>query len=466
MHILLCVFATVFVGRIIIYILTPCERDFEFSRLETIGLSYLFGIGAISLEMFIMGFLGIQYTPFNILIVWFLIASIATLTKRKKRVYEKRLSFLRLNMAEYLLIFLISFQSLYNFFRALIKPVESYDAVGIYGLKAKMLFLAGGISGNFFKELAAFFHGAHPDYPLLIPLSQTWVYTFLGRFDDLAVKVIFPLFYISFLLVFYGALKRITKNRILALLFTFLLASVKQFSDYSTIAVADMELGIYFAVSIFYFYHWILGRYKKGSEFYLSISLLGLLLALWTKNEGMLLSLITLCILIIYVFLQDLKLKGQNASLKKIAQPIMYVLITSLFMLGWVVFKRRHGLINENFNLSMVNIENFFDGFSKIPAIIYEYQKQFFGFKKWNIVWILFAVIFIKEFKYIFSGNIKYISFSFVLFCAGYVLMYIFSAVEINFFVRFTGSRFLLHILPLVLFWMAVLAHERRLIGL
>ena len=70
--------------------------------------------------------------------------------------------------------------------------------------KAKIIYLAGGINKSFFTDIAANFQGAHADYPLLIPLSEAWVYTFLGSFNDILAKAIFPCFYLSFIFVFYA----------------------------------------------------------------------------------------------------------------------------------------------------------------------------------------------------------------------------------------------------------------------
>jgi len=45
------------------------KRD-DLSGIETSGLSYLFGIGAISIEMFLFGLLDIKFTTSYILMPW------------------------------------------------------------------------------------------------------------------------------------------------------------------------------------------------------------------------------------------------------------------------------------------------------------------------------------------------------------------------------------------------------------
>ncbi|MFH1593064.1 MAG: hypothetical protein ABID09_00015 [Candidatus Omnitrophota bacterium] len=463
---------TTFLGWNIVSLIQAPNGNLSLCRFETIGLSYIFGIGVISAQMFIMSLFGAGFTRLNILSPWIAIVTInliMVLRSRSLRSFEggaclqKQTPLCRFRLparGEIALICLITLQVLYNFFRALVRPIESYDAVAIYGLKSKMIYLAGGLGADFFQSLVSNFRGAHPDYPLLIPLAQSWFYTFLGRFDDILVKAIFPLFYLSCVFLIYGAIRRVSANRILALISVYALASIKQFSDYSTIGYADLALGIYFAVSLIYLYMWFL---SSDNTQFLRISLVGSVACLWVKNEGALLVLIILLTLISFTVVNIyhvlfLRKRKKRVSLKPV---VIYMLVCILCMLGWAGFKSGLGLINENFNLSMINSTDFIRGLPKIPLILYEYQKQIFGFKKWNIIWVLFFLLALVRPRTIFRGNIKYLTFAFILFALGYTSMYMFSAVDIGFFLQTSASRFPLHILPSVIFWMAVVWYER-----
>lgn len=454
-----CILVTGSIGWNLLYLLSGRRGFSDIAMPEKIGLAYLFGFGIISVQMFIMSLFGLGFTRFNILIPWVFVMAGTGLAGRSLRgtgLLSTKRKPVPVKGKELVILCLIALQTIYNFVRALIRPMESYDAVSIYSLKSKIICLAHGISADFFSNLSSFFHGAHPDYPLLIPLSETWVYTFLGGFDDLLVKAIFPLFYLSFVFVFYSMLKKITKSRFVSLLFTFLLVSIKQFSDYATIGYADLELGIYFAVSIFYLFLWMGDREKGG---FLWVSLAASIFCIWTKNEGMMLALIAAGILSFYILMNI-----RRITKREIAKFLIYTLVILLIIVSWGMFKDSKTLINENFNLSMINFENLVRNLDRIPAILYEYQKQLFGFKKWNIIWILFVFILLKEFKTAVSGNIKYVTCTFLLVGIGYSLVYIFSAVGIKFLLSTTGSRFLLHILPVAIFWMAFITDRQKLL--
>ena len=455
---ILCVCTTAFIGWNILSLIGGKRLREDLSNLEIIPLSYLFGFGIITLQIFITCLMGFNITRTLTLAPWIPIIVLNIFLYHKgdiKTHTEKLKDFSKIDIT---IISFIVIQVLYNFFRALIKPLEAYDSVAIYAIKSKMIYLGHGIGGDFFTNVASFFQGAHPDYPLLISLSESLIYTFIGNLNDIIVKAIFPLFYLSFIVLFYAILKRITKDKRLALFATFFLATVKQFADYSTIGVADMELGIYFAISVFYFYLWA----KDNTKTYLlGISLSSVAFSIWTKNEGTLLALIIVFIAFFYVLGNFKKINRETKT-----KLLTYAMLSILFVASWAFFKKYNNLINENFNLSMISFKAFVANLYKVPSILYEYQKQLFGFKKWNIIWILWIIVLVKGFKESISGNIKYITLVFPLFLLGYGAMYIFSAVDIKFFLSTTGSRFLLHILPIAVFWMAIIVKKGKMIEL
>ena len=71
------------------------------------------------------------------------------------------------------------------------RPVYGYDALSIWALKAKVTFYARTWPPTLFDPQTTH----HPEYPPLVPSAQAYVYFFLGRFDDVASRVIFAAFY-------------------------------------------------------------------------------------------------------------------------------------------------------------------------------------------------------------------------------------------------------------------------------
>ncbi len=468
----LWIFLTAFIGFNIVVFL---DRKKLITPLEAIGLSFPLGIGVISVEMFIIGLLGFQFTKSLIVMPWILLficnlvfsSSLSFPRKACPERSEGRESITLLDSRlrgnnkllfstrfEKIVFSFLSFEAIYTFFRALIKPIESYDSVAIHALKSKMLYLAGTLPRDFFTQVANNFHGAHPDYPLLVPMSEAWFYVFVNGFNDFLVKSIFPLCFISFLIVFYSILKKVLNNRPNALLFTFGLASIAQFNAYATIGAADLLIGITFCLSFLYLYLWIKNCQNR---IYLYISLIFSILTLWTKNEGLLLVAITLTTLFLFLLR-----KGPGGKKEILIPASGYFLTIIAVTLGWLGYGNSLGFVNENFNFSMISLKTFSSGLNRIPLILYEYQKHVFGFKKWNIIWIVLLVLLAARFKKSVKDDAFYITAVIFMFFIGYSLVYIISTMDFNFLLTKTSSRFLLHILPVCIFWIARMTKENN----
>ena len=445
------VIITSFVGFNIIMLF---DRKGVFNWPEKLGLSYLFGIGAITLEMFIMGLFGFEFVTTCILTPWIILFLLNVL--RYHRLGRINTIFKessgppasKFDIFEKILLFLLSFQVVYAFFKALIKPIESYDSVSIWALKAKILYLAKTIPADFFHMISVTFHGIHADYPLLLPFSEAWFYTFFGNFNDHLVKIIFPLNLLAFLLVFYSVLKRITGKRKIALLFTFILASIKQFSDYATIGSADLQMAIYCFLTFIFLFMWV--KYKRTP--YLAASTLSCVFTFWAKAEGAVVFLITLTLLTSLFFVRDLR---ERLTPKNFRYLVGAMLVLFILFASWLGFKASLGLENDIININTFKNLRVTGVCKRIIAIGYEYQKHIFGFKKWNIVWIAFLYFVIVRFKSLLR-DYRYIIIPVGGILLAYTAIYMITPQDISWHLSRTASRLLIHILPLVVFFIAL----------
>ena len=447
-------------------IITLLDRQHALKLLEKLGLSYLFGIAAISLELFLLWTLGIELALFYILLPWaFLLVMnivIQTLARtgtgfiptlypsRKKPVSTEKA--LRVSIGEKLIFSLLSFEILYTFFRSMMYPIEAYDSVAIWSLKGKILYLTKTLPGEFFTMLSTTFHGVHPDYPLLVPFSEAWFYTLLNNFNDYLVKVIFPLNFIAFLLVFYSVLKRVTYKRNLALFFTFILASVKQFNDYATIGVADLQTAIYAFLTFGFLFIWA----REKNTVYLFISALSCVFTFFTKNEGSVVLLIMVGMLAAFAIRPFF---GKKLSVNSKAIIFVIFILTTL-LLGWSLF--RTGMHLENDVINVTNFRNIklITMSKRLLPIAYEYQKHVFGFKKWNLIWIAFlCAIFVKSKKSSFS-KYRLILIPTLGMLAAYTAIYLITPQSISWHLAASASRLLIHILPLAVFFVALKTND------
>lgn len=410
---------------------------------EKVAFAYPVGLGAMTVWMTALSAIGIRIETIYLVLPSALLGIAAfyfrQVTERSNEP-KKDISGL-----EKFFIIAIALQVSYVLFKAFIIPIEAYDAVAIYGLKAKIFYLSGGVPQDFFTRLGSFV--PHAEYPFLVPLSEASVYIFLGNLNDLASKVIFPLYYLALLAVLYYTVFRIA-GRKTALLFTFLLATVPQISDYASNGYADLPLAFYFSAGIMSIIFWIRsGRFK-----YLILSFVLSIFAAWTKPEGLMLSGIGALIVFVHIL---------TSGKSFMRHGIIYITAVIATVLAYIGIMRYLGLNpNSDFIAARIDIVS---GIKRIPAILYQYQIQFFGPKKWNIAWILFILAFVTNLKAAFSENIKFITISILAALLSYTAIYMITPKDLGLHLSTTASRLFIHFFPLVILWLAITYKERKM---
>lgn len=424
---------------------------------EEIALSYGIGMGAIALEFVLFWFINIRPTLINILLPWLVLLSFLFFIRRGSlQITPFNQERQRYSLFEKFLFFGITLEVLVSFFRALIKPLESYDSIAIYAIRAKIFYEAGGIPRDFFSKITNGFPNS--GHPLMVPLAENWVYTFLGGLNDFLVKIIFPLYLAALLIIFYFALKEFF-DRKKALLFTFILATIPQFNRFSSIGYADFILPFYFTASFLYLFRWM----KDKRTRFLILSALFMGLSCWTKMEGWALFLITLLVFLLCIVLN---LKVEKKGIFKLC---IFSLVVLLIGGPWILLINTMQLENEAFQFRSFGFKRFvssFFNFDRCPRIAYEFQKQFFGPKKWNIIWIVFLALFVLNLKSVFKGDMKYITLLLILIMSAYGYSYLLMPLKegepINIYISTNLSRLFIHFTPLCVYWVASVCKEKK----
>jgi len=432
-----------------------CKKNL-LSLTERAAMSYGIGLGLVALEMLILSFFNIKFNVISILIWWVPLVGWVLLSDFRDRRFifskseiEKKKPF---SWVEKVFVFGISFEIFYAFFRALIKPIESYDAIATYAIRSKIFYLARSIPQDFFYSLSLLF--PHPDYPLNIPLSETFVYLFLGSLNDQLVKVIFPLYFVAILGILYSSIRRFS-SRANALVFTFMLATIPQFNHFATNAYHDVPLSYYCFTGTLFLLYWFKDRSTSG---FLYISAIMTALSAWTKNEGFVYCVANITLLAIF-----LSLNRRNIRVMDICNGFLYMGIILLILMPWMWVKGTAHLVNSDIDLLKTGQFNIVEQCYKAWPIIYEFQRQMLGPKKWNIFWIIVMFSAIVYHRKIFLKSQMYITISLMLAISGYIFAYLIGQREIAYFVTMTWSRFMLHFLPLAVYWLALLFKELKL---
>lgn len=425
------------------------KRDLSFSLLEKLSLSYIIGLGILTVQMFLYSQIGIDFSIFSLLLPHIFITIANYFLFIRTSPTGDKLPSTKSGGFDIALLCGISFQVLHTFFKALIKPMDSFDSIGNFAFKAKMFFTEGYVPYELFLNKSI--DVQHPDYPLFIPLSETWVYMFLGRWNDLLVKALFPMFFLALLVIFYFVLRRVIGKR-LSLVSTFFLATIPHFVNYATIGYADFALTMYSVISFLYIFLWI--SYKRENK-YLFLAAPLAIFAVWSKHEGVFFLLINLVLLTLFILLNR-----KEITKTELGGILCFLIVPVVLTFIWFVYFHMVGFSNEFVNRETLHLSRAIRNLNRIPLVLYEYQKHIFGPKKWNISYLVFFLGLIFYFKMAFRDHFKYITLSVLLSFAGYGFFYLITPLEIRFHLQTAGSRLLIHFLPIAVFWIGYLARE------
>ncbi|MCX5713248.1 MAG: glycosyltransferase family 39 protein [Candidatus Omnitrophica bacterium] len=271
---------------------------------------------------------------------------------------------------------------------------------------------------------------------------------FIGNVNDQLVKAIFPLFFVSILGILYFAVKRLS-GRTAALLFTFLLATIPQFNNFATNAYHDVPFAYYCFAGTLFLIYWFKDMKSLG---YLYISAAMTALGAWTKNEGFVYCVANVMLLCIFLFMNRRVIKRRD-----LVYGLSYIGVIILILAPWLWVKLTANLVNSDVGSTTLGQLNLFKQLYKIWPIFYEFQRQVFGPKKWNLIWIIFILSAVVYRKNILNERMRYVSISIALIISGYIFAYLIGRDDIWHMVGTTWSRMLIHFLPLTVYWLALL---------
>jgi hypothetical protein len=117
-------------------------------------------------------------------------------------------------------------------------------------------------------------------------------------------------------------------------------------------------------------------------------------------------------------------------------------------------------MANDEIALTNLNPVNLVKQLHKLGPIAYEFQKQLFGPKKWNILWPVAIIALLLNYRKVFAMPARYVLAIISLALGGYIVFYMISYVDVVFFASKTWARFMLDFLPLAVYLLAVILKE------
>lgn len=336
------------------------------------------------------------------------------------------------------------------FYNAMDYPMASYDGRAIWNYKAKILFHERTVFSESFLDQYRIHY--HPDYPILVPLSQFSFYNFLGHVDEDQVRFMFSAIMVFFGLYIFGTVSAVS-NRWMGLFFMLLFAGAP-FRPHWVIrdggainsGESDFPLAFLSMIAVLGYYHW----WQTGKRHHLLLGAVFCGFALMTKKEG----LVVFTMLAGVNGLQWLFGKGgpSRAALKSLAIAAGLSLLVAL---PWFLVGRHLKNIYDEDYFSNFNLEHMVVSPVRLPVIYAIFMNDVTEVEKWNYSWFLYLPVLLLGIPAWFRRRNFYLDAVVIVWLTGYLVVYFLSPLNLIFHLNTSLRRLLAHLFPIVLLQMA-----------
>lgn len=352
------------------------------SVVECVCVSWLFGTGAVSLLLWICG-AGLHGFALSATVAVFCLALgiYGWLKLRSRRV---TLFFTTLHgLGNWLLLALLAVEIALAFFVAWKNPL-GWDGSFNWENKARIAFASGGaIPATYYSSDSQTL--SHPEYPLLVPFTELWLYLCVGESHQFLAKQIFPIFYIVGIALVASIGSRLSGRLwagagAAALLF-FVPAFVRQSGGVAS-GYADVPLSIFYLAAVGY-----LVLFQSGNDPNMFRICAGALTLLpWIKGEGVVLWLVGgACALAVCWHKGKLRM-----GLSGVVPGVIVAASWQLFLRAMSA-KPPHDFVKPTLESLGTNI-------GRVPEIAASVLGEFCRLNDWSFFWLLVAVAVIYQF--------------------------------------------------------------------
>jgi hypothetical protein len=336
-------------------------------RLEFHATAMLVGIGAVALELFGFGWLGLPWSASLLVAAYLPLAATAVIAAFRRgpsptaegsgaagaRPDQRgRCAQVTLMIAFGTLVFLMTT-------KATLLPSGLWtnpDAYSFYLLKSRIFHIDRGIT-PYFEDQENLLYTV-PDHPILTVLLVNWIYLSVGTICEECAALVNMTFLLSIAILLYAFARSLGLQASIASMLAVLLG-LSLLHYITLVGYTDLAVGSYLLLAVQFTLKWM----RSGNVRYALLGGIGLGLAGWVKNEGVAMYYMSIGSLILAVTCDRIWGLKMRLSVRGCAvlMTLPYVLL-----LPWRLLKEQHGVEVIQGNLGSLT------GRSDPLALLYE----------------------------------------------------------------------------------------------
>jgi len=406
---------------------------------KNFALAWLFGTAAVSLSLWVSGFfLRGAALQIEVTAICFAIGAFGFFRRQEigsevktQSIDKAEIFFVALFLVELTLMFYLSFQ------RAL-----GWDGLLGWEIKARYAFLNGGaVPAAFFDDTSRGF--ANPQYPLLLPLTETWFYLWIGDCNQFWIKLIFPIWYAAAMSMLLLAAKDLSGSKLIGWVIVLLFPLVPCVHDRPggfQVGYADAPLSAIYLAAVFYLLRFIRDGSRDSMVLFIA---LGATLV-WMKPEGVMLwAVLTLCGAVVIQRRTKRWMLATSSFL-----PGLSLVALWKFFLVYIHVQSIHDFVFPTFGVVYRNI-------GRTASIFSELYFELTRWSDWGIFWLLVAIatiVFIARARRAPAAAALIWLLLIPILC--YSGVYVFSALDYVWHIHTSLRRHLIQVVPIA--WLLI----------
>jgi hypothetical protein len=409
------------------------------SALEVPALAWALGVGFLSLALALGASFRTTWSTLMVFLTLLAVAPVPWLLPHVRGAWRwVTMPRLGLSLVELFLLIALLLQWCIVTIHAVGRPLAVWDSWVIWGMKARIIFQAGGLHPAIYADPSRAV--THLDYPLLFPLAGAWIYGWLGVADDRLFGVISSGFYLALISACYAALRRWGVRRAATLAAILAATTGNHLATLAGNAYADLPLAFYAALAAIYLVDAL--RDRRGVAV---VAVLAATFLPWTKREG----LVLLLALAVATWWIGTRLSRGRQGAGLAAGMTLGALVVAL---PWSLFLAIQGITNTDFG--PVTLPILLDNLDRLPTIARMTLSGLLDFR-WNLLWPLVLVVALASPRHTPHPS-NLLPLAAVIYLIVMSLTYVFSAfVPYQAHIASSAYRLAGHVTALLALWLA-----------
>jgi hypothetical protein len=253
-----------------------------------------------------------------------------------------------------------------------IRLALGYDGLVLWELKAMLLFSNEGVMpAGYFADVGANY--PHPHYPLYLPLTEAWLYEWLGHRDQGLLKLLFPIYYLTAAGLLINAAVRLAGRARPGLLAAALLFFVPTIMIRVSSGEADFPLGVFYLAAVASVIEYCL----TGESTCVRLAGVSAAALMWVKQEGVAL---WFCLLVVG------SLRAFSLGRKR---EMLWLLLPGLTvtMAWWIFLQVSHARITPDY--LPLSLKTLVGNLDRGPTIVRALFGELSNWRSWSLLWAM-----------------------------------------------------------------------------